>query len=144
MDPDNTAEGRAFGDFGLLPYTPGLSQRNRPNFVVWRLPALSQSFLTCKWSMCYRPQALYTFLKSTYPMSLNPLPYIPHRVHVTSIRFEAGGVPDFLGLHKKSPPRTTLRGGGMIFFSPRPEPHFCDFQGPVFASPPKLPVPRPR
>ena len=31
---------------------------------------------------CYGPQALYTFPTSPYLISLNPLPYIPHLVHM--------------------------------------------------------------
>ena len=46
------------------------------------LPAGSKIHLTVNLSYCYGPQALYTFPTNIYHTSLNPLPYIPHLVHV--------------------------------------------------------------
>ena len=52
------------------------------NLEILKLLGIMERCMAVKGGNCYGPQALYTFSTSTYLTSLNPLPYIPHPVHL--------------------------------------------------------------
>ena len=61
---------------GMTPYRAGFGQE-----FLLPVSIAMESWRVVDW-LYYGPQALYTFPTSTYHTSLNPLPYIPHPVHV--------------------------------------------------------------